>query len=62
MLADFSSASSIVVSFSDWKEDRQGFACVIFFQVCIQKQSLKKCGDEFEFSSSGLQAQLLMQL
>lgn len=30
--------------------------------MCIQKQSLKKYGEEFEFSSSGLQTQLLMQL
>lgn len=57
MLADFSSASCIVVWFSDRKEDRQGSAGVIFFQLCIQKQDLKKSGERFEFSSSGLQAQ-----
>jgi len=56
MLADFSSASYIVVSFSGWKEDRQGYACVIFSRLCTQKKCLKKKGKGFEFSSSGLQS------
>lgn len=42
MLADIFSASCIVVCCSDQKEDGQGSACVIFFQLCIQKQCLKK--------------------
>lgn len=40
-LADFSSASYTAVCFSDWKEDRQDYACAIFFQQCIQKQCFK---------------------
>lgn len=62
MLADFSSASYIVVCFSGWKEDRHSYACVIFFQLCIQKQCFKKYGKEYEFSSSGLQAYAAVEM
>lgn len=50
MLTDVSSASCIVVCCLDQKKDRQGSACVKFFQLCIQKQCLKKYRKQFENS------------